>query len=99
MTELKDDVWDDPIHKIPRLLVSHRRTGAPEDALKSAVRAPAKIWTSRLAESVGDAAEDSVVVGLDMSTPEGLRRNKAVSVGINDEGTTPARACACRREP
>jgi hypothetical protein len=50
------------------------------------------MWTSRLAESVGDGAADAVVVALDMSTPQGRRRKKVVSVGINDEGTTPTRA-------
>jgi hypothetical protein len=50
------------------------------------------MWTSRLAESVGDGAADAVVVALDMSTPQGQRRKKVVSVGINDEGTTSTRA-------
>jgi hypothetical protein len=45
----------------------------------------AEVWASRLAESVGFGAEDAVVVVLDMSTPQGRRRKKAMSVGINDE--------------
>jgi hypothetical protein len=53
---------------------------------------PAEMWTSRLAESAGDGAADAVVVALDMSTPQGQRRKKRVSVGINDEGTTPTRS-------
>jgi hypothetical protein len=50
------------------------------------------VWTSRLAESAGNGAADTVVVALDTSTPQGRRRKKAVSVGINDEGTTLAHA-------
>jgi hypothetical protein len=50
------------------------------------------MWNLRLAESVGDGAADAVVVALDMSTPQARRRKKAVSVGINDVGTTPTRA-------
>jgi hypothetical protein len=45
--------------------------------------------TSRHAESIGDGAADFVVVALDVFTPQGRRRKKFVSVGINDEGTTP----------
>jgi hypothetical protein len=55
------------------------------------VRTRAEMWTSRLVESVGDGAADTVVIALDMSVPQGQRRKKAVSVGINDEGTTPIR--------
>jgi hypothetical protein len=88
MTGLEDEVWDNPVHNVPRILVSHRQTGAPDGSLARAVRAPAEMWNSRLAESVGDGAEDAVVVALDMSTPQGRRRKKVVSVGINDVGTT-----------
>jgi hypothetical protein len=49
------------------------------------------MWNSRLAESVGDGAEDAVVVALDISTPQARRRKKVVSVGINYVGTTPTR--------
>jgi hypothetical protein len=101
MTGLEDEVWDDPVDLVLRILVSHRRTGVPEDALTSAVRAPAEIWTLRLVESVGDGAADAVMVVLDMSTPQGRRRKKVVSVGISDEGTTLYAClaeCACRRE-
>jgi hypothetical protein len=45
------------------------------------------MWTSRLAKSVEDGAADAVVVALDLPTPQGRRRKKDVSVGINDEGT------------
>jgi hypothetical protein len=38
MTELEDEVWDDPIDDLHRILVSHPRKGALEDALTSAVR-------------------------------------------------------------
>jgi hypothetical protein len=77
---------------VPRILASHRRTGVPEDALTSAVCSPAEMWTSRLAESVGDGAADAAVVALNISTPQGQRRKMAVSVGINDVGTAPTRA-------
>jgi hypothetical protein len=90
MTGLDDDSWDDPVHLVPRNLVSHHRKGVPEDALTSAVLAPAEMWTSRLAESVGDGVADAVVVALDMSTPQARRREMVLSVGINDVGTTPA---------
>jgi hypothetical protein len=53
MTDLEDEVWDDPVDLLPRTLVSHPRKGVPEEALSSAVRAPAEMSTSRLAESVG----------------------------------------------
>jgi hypothetical protein len=43
------------------------------------------MWNSRLAESVGDGAAHAV-------PPQGWRRKTAVSVGINDVGTTPTRA-------
>jgi hypothetical protein len=81
MTGLDDDVF-------PRILVSHRRTGVPEDAFTSAVRTRAEMWTSRLVESVGDGAADAVVVALYMSTPQGRRRKKVVSEGVIDERTT-----------
>jgi hypothetical protein len=67
MAGLDYEVWDDPVHNFYRIIVSHRRTGVPEDDLSSAVRAPAAMWNSRLAESVGDGADDSVVVALDRS--------------------------------
>jgi hypothetical protein len=92
MTGLEDEVWDDPVDLVPRILVSHRRTGAPEDAVTSAVRAPASMWTSRPAESVGDGAADAVVVALDMDIPQGRHRKKVESVGINDVGITPTQA-------
>jgi hypothetical protein len=76
----------------PRIIVSHCRTGAPEDALTSAVRTRAEMWNLRYAESVGDGAADTVVVALDMSTLQGRRRKKVLSLGINDVGTTPTRA-------
>jgi hypothetical protein len=38
MTGLEDDVWDDLVDLVPRILVSHPRKGVPEDALTSAVR-------------------------------------------------------------
>jgi hypothetical protein len=88
MTDLEDEVWDDPVNLVPRILVSHRRKGFSKDALISAVRARAEMWTSRLAESAGYGAADAVVVALDESTPQGRRRKKVVSVGIYDEGTT-----------
>jgi hypothetical protein len=50
------------------------------------------MWNLRLAESVGDGATDAVVVALDTSTLQARRCKKAVSVGINDVGTTPTRA-------
>jgi hypothetical protein len=50
------------------------------------------MWTSRVAESVRDGAADAVVVALHMSIPQGRRSKKAVSVGINDERTTPTHA-------
>jgi hypothetical protein len=92
VTGLDYEVSDDPVHNFHRILVSHRRTGAPEDALARAVRAPAAMWNLRLAESVGDGAADTVVVALNMSTPQARRRKNDVSVGINDVGTTPTRA-------
>jgi hypothetical protein len=88
MTDLEDDAWDDPVDFVPRILVSHRRTGVPEDALTRAVRAPAEMWTSRLSKSVGEGAADAVAVALDKSTPQGRCHKKIVSVGITDEGTT-----------
>jgi hypothetical protein len=78
MTGLDDEVWDDPVQKFPRILVSHRRTGVPEDALTRAVCNRAEMQTSRLAESVGDGAANVVVVALDMSTPQGRRRKMFV---------------------
>jgi hypothetical protein len=68
MTGFYEEVWDDRVGLVPHILVSHRRTGVREDALTSAVHAPAEMWTSRLAKSVGDSAADAVVVTLDMST-------------------------------
>jgi hypothetical protein len=50
------------------------------------------MWNSRFPESVGDGAEDAVVVALDTSTPQDRRRKKVESVGINDLGTTPTRS-------
>jgi hypothetical protein len=73
MIGLDGDVWDDPVHLVPRILVSHRRTGVPEDALTSAVRASAEMWNLRVAGSVGDGAADAVVIALDMPTPQGRR--------------------------
>jgi hypothetical protein len=52
LTELEDEVWDDPVDVLHRLLVSNPRKGVPDDALASAVRTRAEMWTSRLAESV-----------------------------------------------
>jgi hypothetical protein len=91
MTELKDEVWDDPVHNVPRILVSHRRTGVPEVALTSVVRTHTEMRTSRLAESIGDGAADAVVVALDMSTPKGWRRKKVLSVASTVKGP-PLRA-------
>jgi hypothetical protein len=103
MTGLDYEVWDGPVQKYVlftkfapvgvvekyvRILVSHRRTGSPEDALTRAVRAPAAMWNLRLAKSVGDGATDAVVVALDMSTPQARRRKEFESVVINDVGTT-----------
>jgi hypothetical protein len=68
MAELEGDVWDDPVGDLHRLLVSHPRKGVPEYALTSEVRTRAEMWTSRLAESVGDGAADAVVVALHMFT-------------------------------
>jgi hypothetical protein len=65
MTGSDYKVWDDTVHNFPnfhRILVSHRRTGAPEDALTRAGRAPAALWNLCLAEPVGDGATDAVVV-------------------------------------
>jgi hypothetical protein len=76
MTELEDEVWDDPVHNVPRILVSHRRAGATEGALIRAVRTRAEMWNSRLAESIEDSTADAVVVALDLSTPQGLRRKR-----------------------
>jgi hypothetical protein len=45
MTGLKDEVWDDPVQNYVRILVSHRRTGAPEDALTRAGRSPSFLTT------------------------------------------------------
>jgi hypothetical protein len=56
------------------------------------VRTRAEMWTSRVAESVRDGAADAVVVALHMSIPQGRRSKKALSVGINDERTTPTHA-------
>jgi hypothetical protein len=92
MTELKEEFWDNAVDVLHRRLVIHPRKGVPEDALTTAVRICAEMWTSRLAESVGDGAADAVVVALDMFTLQGRRRKKASSVGINDEGTTPTHA-------
>jgi hypothetical protein len=50
------------------------------------------MWNSRIAESFGDGAAVAVVVALGMSTPQGRRRKKVVSVGINDAGTTSTQA-------
>jgi hypothetical protein len=74
MTDLKDEVWDDPVDVLHRLLVNYPRKGVPEDALTNAVRSRAEVWTSRLAESAGDGAASAVVVALDLSTPQGRRR-------------------------
>jgi fructose-specific phosphotransferase system component IIB len=82
----------DPVDVLHRRLVSHPRKGAPKDALSSAVRTRAEMWTSLLAESVGDGAADAVVVALDMSTPQARRRKETVSIEINDEWTTPTRS-------
>jgi hypothetical protein len=92
MIDLEDEVWDDPVDLLPCILVSQPRAGVPEDSLTSAVRAPAEMWTSRLAESVGDGAADAGVVALNMCTPQGRRRKKVLFMGISDEWTTPARA-------
>jgi hypothetical protein len=92
MVELEEEAWDNPVGVLNRLLDSHPRKGVPEDALTSAVLARAEVWTSHLAESAGDGAADAIVVALKMSTPQSQRRKKAVSVGINDEGTTPTHA-------
>jgi hypothetical protein len=43
MTELKDDVWDDPVDVLHRRLISHPWTGVPEDALTSEVRIRAEM--------------------------------------------------------
>jgi hypothetical protein len=59
MTELEDEVWDDPVDILHRRLVGHPEKGVPEDALTSAVSTRAEMWTSRLAESVGDGAADA----------------------------------------
>jgi hypothetical protein len=91
MTGLNHDVLNDRVHNFPRILFSHRRAGAPEDAVTRAGRAPASMWNLRLAESVGDGATDAVVVALDMSTRQGRRRKKVESVGINEE-IMPTRA-------
>jgi hypothetical protein len=58
MTGLDYEVRNDGVHYFRRILVSHRRAGAPEDALTRTVRAPASMWNLRLAESVGDVAKD-----------------------------------------
>jgi hypothetical protein len=92
MTGLDYEVLDDPVQNYLRIFVIHRRTGAPECDLLRAVRAPAAMWNLRLAESVGDGATDTVVVTLEMSTPQARRRKKVESVEINDVGTTPKRA-------
>jgi hypothetical protein len=92
MTELEDNVWDDPVYSLHCILVSNPRKGIPKDGLPIAVRTRAEMWTSRLAGSVGDSAADSGVVALDMSTPQDRRRKQVLSVGINDERTTPTRA-------
>jgi hypothetical protein len=89
MTELEDKFWDNPVDAPHCILVSHRRKGVPEDAFTSAVRARPEVRSSHLAKSVGDGAADAVVVALDMPTPQGRLCKKAVSMGINDEGTTP----------
>jgi hypothetical protein len=41
MTDLDYEVWNDPVQNYGRILVSHRRIGAPEDAQTRAGRAPA----------------------------------------------------------
>jgi hypothetical protein len=92
MTELEEEVWDDPVNVLHRHLVSHPRICVPKDTLTSAVRTRAEMQTSRLAESAGDGAADDIVIALDMSTPQGRRRKKAVSVGISNEGTAPKRS-------
>jgi hypothetical protein len=51
MTGLDHDVWNDRVHNFLRILVSHRRAGATEDAVTRAGRAPASMWNLRLAES------------------------------------------------
>jgi hypothetical protein len=61
------------------ILVSHRRTDAPEDAHTRTARAPAAMWNLRLAESVRNGATDAVVVALDMSTRQGRRRKKVLN--------------------
>jgi hypothetical protein len=91
MTELEDVLWDDPVDVLHRHLVSHPKKGVREDALTSAVRIRAEMWNSRLSKSVGDGAADAVVAALDMSTPQGWCCKKVLSVGINDEGTSPTR--------
>jgi hypothetical protein len=92
MTDLEDEVWDDTVHNFHLILVSPSRKGAPEGVLTRAVPAPAAMWNLHLAKSVGDGATDTAVVALDMSTPQGRRRKKVLSVGINDVETTPTRA-------
>jgi hypothetical protein len=68
-TGLDHEVLNHPVHNLHRILFSHRRTGAPEDALTRTARAPAAMRNLRLAESVGDGATDAVVVAMDVSTP------------------------------
>jgi hypothetical protein len=94
MTGLDDEVWDDPVRNVPRILVSHRRAGQAFRKAPLQVRSVpfAEMWTSRLTAFVEDGAADAVVVALDMSNPQGQRPKKVVSVGINDVGTTPTRA-------
>jgi hypothetical protein len=89
MTEMEDEVCDNPVDILDCRLVSHPRKGVSEDSLTSAVRSRAETRTSRLAKSVGDGAADAVVAALDMSTPQGRRRKQAVSVGINEKETSP----------
>jgi hypothetical protein len=92
MTGLNYEVWDDPVQNYVRILVRHRRTCAPEDALTRAGRAPAAMWNLCLAESVGDDATDAVVVALNLSALQARCRKKVESVGIDGVGTTPTQA-------
>jgi hypothetical protein len=101
MAELERDVWDDLVDLPLRILGSHPRKGVPEDALKRAVRAPAEMWTSRLAESVGDGAADAVVIALDMSTRKAgaVRRLCPWASTMKGPPYTSTAECACRFEP
>jgi hypothetical protein len=87
---LEDDVWVNPVDVLHRRLVSRPRKGVLEDALtRACLRRGVDI---AFAESVRDGTADAVVVALDMSTPQGRRRKKAVSVGISDEVITSTHA-------